>query len=1159
MSKVTHHTHAQGAIGIPCHLVYCRTFVLILVLLLQGTSVWALPKAGVLEATRITTEEGLSNLSVEAIVQDETGFVWIGTQSGLNRYDGHEVRQYGYVPDDPGSLHSNTITALLIDSEGVLWVGTQGGGLHRYDAPVDRFIRVRADRDDWETLSDNSIWELFEDDDGYLWVGTSHGLNRLNRHTLRVKHRLFADENEPASLASNEIRGIVKDTGRNLWVGTNDGVHRMNSTLDGFVRYSLDPDQTGNPVMSQVTSMHSDEQGVLWVGTRGGGLWCYNAGNDRFYAFAPHDPLAYWLSEQVISDITEDAEGVLWLGLESGYLVAIDQQRRNVERYNRFSHSSTYAFTGSINALYASRDQVLWMGSFSGGAAWVDQKHKLASHVFSGSANHVELKSNLVTAFEQREPGLLWVGTDGGSLHLYDTSTGSVRSAAGVLPAEEHLPKTVLSLHKNEHTLLIGSYAEGLIMWNEQSQTLDRLVHDPLDSTSLSSDDVFVVYTDRSGTLWAGTNGGGLNSRSPGQTGFIRHVARLNDDSSLINNDVRSIFEDSNGVLWVGTYSGLLSRLDEERNHFEHYVINEPSVYYSSVVQAFLEDRQGQFWLATRGGGLLRFNRDTGRVDRRYTVDNGLPANKIHAIAEDEIGTLWMSTSRGVARLDTQTGAVVRFGLETGMQPGDFYPGSVFTDDQGSIYFGGFAGFNRFQPQELNYTRQAPEVVFTELLLANKTVAPSIADSTPLRRAIEFTDTLRLSHNDRVISLRYAALQFGDAARTIRYAYRLEGFDHGWNDAGNARMVTYTNLKPGSYRLLVRAAGSGGLWSEQPAELVILITPPFWQTAWFIGLVLVLVIFTPAAVSRYRLYTARKKNRDLERMVLQRTTELEQSAQVKDKLLAAMGHDLGNLSSVMGGSIEVLKKLLQMHRYDKALTKVHALEQNNLHFTNMLRDLMEWGVSQSGGLLRAPEPVDVCHIVQKATRELQVQAREKSVSLSVVWPSDRRLYALADEYTLGIVVRNLVQNAIKFSHIDSEVTITIRPELKTSGDLDSDETDSDTPQTELVPSGSVRSETVDSVALQSVSPMVIIEVRDQGVGMRADQIETILNGDKPASTAGTINERGTGLGLFLTRHFVKNIGGKLQINSIPGSGSTFRVQLRGYEQNDKRSDRSVAS
>jgi ligand-binding sensor domain-containing protein/signal transduction histidine kinase len=820
----------------------------------------------------ISTEQGLSQSTVHAILQDKQGFMWFGTEGGLNKYDGYQFTVFKHDPDDSRSLIDNVIESVYEDRDGILWIGTNVG-LDRFDPKTDIFLHYPQDLDGSPDLSGRLISVIFQDQSGILWVGTDDGglaALDLATGTFTPYQHSAAD---PQSLSDDAINAIYEDQYGELWIGRNAGLDRFDKTTGKFIP-SFRQNTLGSPVIKDnaVLAIYEDSHEALWFGTKNG-LFQWNRAGDQLIEYR-HDPIdPSTLSDDSVTCILEDSRGVLWIGTRQG----LDQFDKTQHRFTHYNHTPNDPYSlasDSIRSIYEDRSGVLWIGT-SGGL----DKYAPATQKFSLYQNHPGLPNSLsdnnIWSIYEDQAGILWIGTFSAGLNRLDRQTGTAT-------VFQNNPANPTSISNNEiraiaedqlGNLWIGMERGGLDRFDPETGTFIHYKHDEADPGSLSQDDVFSIYEDRAGRLWIGTQRGGLNLFNLDTKTFSHYLHDGNDPASLSDNDVRAIYEDSTGVLWIGTFGGI-DLLDDQTNHFTVYRHdpNTPQSLSNDMVNSIIEDQNGTIWIGTFGGGLNRFDRNT-RSFTHYTSKDGLPDDTIYQILADANGNLWLGTNKGLSKFNPNTLTFRNYDISDGLQGDQFNPGAFFESKNGEMFFGGTQGLNAFYPEQVIDNSVQPPVVITAFQKFNQTIQTDLVSN----------EMINLSYKDSFISFEFAALDFSAPEKNL-YAYQLEGVDKDWVYAGTRRYASYTNLHGGDYIFRVKASNNDGVWNSEGTALLIHITPPFWQTWWFIGIVGLMVVVGGFGGYKYRVKNIEDRNRELEQQVQERTRESEQRSRVAESL-----------------------------------------------------------------------------------------------------------------------------------------------------------------------------------------------------------------------------------------------------------------------------------
>jgi diguanylate cyclase (GGDEF)-like protein len=828
----------------------------------------------------ITPEDGLSQSTVHAIVQDRDGLMWFGTQEGLNRYDGYKIETFSPDPDEDGSRTMPILRALHEDRRGVLWVGTDDG-LHRFDRSASKFVRYENDPTNPESLSNNRIRVIYEDREGSLWIGTEGGgLNRFDREVgtfVRFNH----NPSNPTSLRSDYIRSVVQDEDGALWVGTEGGgLNRMDAVTGRFRHFVHDLENPRSLGSDRLRVVYADREGTLWVGTDDAGLDRFEPDTEDFRHFR-HDPQnRLSLASDRVRAILQDSRGTLWVATDGG----LCEYRRESQNFTCYAHHPADPVSlveNRVTSIYEDRGSVLWVGTYSGVNSWNIGTGFFAHYKNDGSSPN-QVSGNLIQSFaESVDDGAIWISAYGNGLNRLDRKTGGFthyRARPG--DPKSLADDSVMSLAVDREGIVwAGMFDAGLDRLDPETGVFTHFRHDPDDPKSLSRNAVTRIYEDRQGVLWVGTYKGGLNRLDRRTGDFIRYQHDPSNPTSLSNDRVIGITEGEEGVLWIGTDGGGLNRFDPERGTFSHYRHDpsNPESLSSDNVWVVHRDRMERLWLGTQGGGLNRWEPEVRKAHvgrfRRYDTRDGLPSAVINGILEDDTGDLWISTNRGISRFSPDTETFKNYDATDGLQGTEFNQGAFFQATDGEMFFGGSNGFTSFYPNLVRQNPHVPEVVLTRFLKFNQ----------PVDLGVPTTDVreISLTHKDSVVAFEFAALDY-TAPEKNSYRYQLEGFDEDWIDAGRLRRATYTNLSPRSYTFRVKAANNDGVWNEEGLAVRVEVIPPPWRTWWAYGaygLMLAGMLYAYTRRQAQKLEREAEYNRKLSLEVEVRTQELAQRNQ----------------------------------------------------------------------------------------------------------------------------------------------------------------------------------------------------------------------------------------------------------------------------------------
>jgi signal transduction histidine kinase/ligand-binding sensor domain-containing protein len=1067
---------------------------------------------------RLSLEQGLSSGTVNGILQDRAGFLWLGTQDGLNRYDGYEFHVYRNDPGTTSSLPANWIADLAEDPSGDLWVATEGGGLAHWHRSTDVFTRYRQDPADPASLPSDQLRVLHVTAAGTLWIGTfQSGLARFagdGRGFETFRH----DPNDPSSLSDDRVRAIHEDRAGNLWVGTLGGLdfvaggepRRDPARREeiSFVRFRHDREDPSSLTDDRVYAILEDSAGDLWVGTEKGLNRRRDGGFVRIHP-DPADPEA--LADGWVTGLLEDRSGRLWIGTDGGLHVrrpGRDGEKAAFLRYRHDALDLRSLSSDRVLALFQDRGGVLWAGTQSGGVnKWSPLTMSFAQYRSTGSAG-AGPAADSVHAFAEDGEGAVYVGSLGG-LDVFDPATGRFTHLRPDSPGLASLADCqVMALHfGRDGYLWIGTLGKGLGRLDTETRTLASLRHDPARPESLSNDDVSAIAEDRDGELWVATYRGGLNRldrtrAAPDGGSFhrLRHDPSRRD--GLSDDHLTALAAGTDGSLWVGTYSAGLNRLvaaarrPGDRAQFQQYRHDpgDPASLSSDKVYALRFDPAGHLWVGTQLG-LNRLESPEGDRFRHYFERDGLPNDVVWGIECDDEGRLWISTNLGLSRFDPRTRTFKNFNTGHGLQSNEFNFGAHFRSRTGELYFGGVGGMNVFHPDEIVANAAVPAVVPTSFTKLNEPVS--------LSAPIGEVEAVHLSHLDDLFTFEFASLDF-TAPEDNRYRYRLEGLNASWIDLGSRRSVTFTDLAPGRYVLRVQGSNNDGVWNEEGASIRIMVEPPFWGTWWFRLAGAVAGAGVLLAAHRQRLASARRHQQALaegERAVERERliSRLEAKNEELERFTYTVSHDLKAPLLTIRGFLGYLKKDAAA---GKSLNRdIELIENaaNKMHV--LLDDLLQ--LSRVGRLDNPPEEVPFGQLVQEALKLTAGYIRDSRVRVDV-------------EPDLGVVVvvkarlvellQNLIQNAVKYMG------------------------DQDAPRVEI----GVRRE----------GPRRVFFVRDNGMGIEPQHHAKIFELFQRLD----VGSEGTGIGLALAKRIVEVHGGRIWVESEGrGRGSTFCFTLADDE------------
>ena len=1056
--------------------------------------------------THLTIADGLSQATVNDVLQDSQGFIWLATENGLDRYDGVEVRRFKRERNRSDGLASDYIWALAEDKAGNIWIATEGGGVAVWNRRTDRISSYRNVPGDENSLGNDSVRDLLVDRHGRIWAATRDaGVSVLDPVAGKVT-RLAHDPANQESLSSNEnVYAVLEDRDGAIWVGTGAGVDRYLGSGNRFQHF-VPPTTEGRA--HKFISLIQGRGGDIWLGSFDVGLQRLDPANGRIstYRHRAQDPTS--ISSDDVRAIYEDTQGRLWVGTATG-LNLMDQETGTFHRYFHERENPRSIADHFVMAIAEDRSGLLWVGTKSGGVSrWNPRSWSLGPHTpdwFGGG--------EIMTSFADAPDGGLWVGTLGAGLLLLAPGTQQL------VPIDRFIrggrrsfnDERVMSLLNDRvGQLWIGTMSNGLARVGVDGR-VTTFRSTGRGAAGLGANGIMALHEDRSGRIWIGTFEGGVSVHDP-KTGTIRRCLDTSGAAPWFERvRAAAIQEDQQGRIWIATAGDGLLLLDARGvlvHQFRHDSTQADSLATDSVYSLHM-DGAGRLWVGTGGGGLdqvvdLAVSPAAMRFSN-LSQGNGLSNDVIYGIEEDKAGMLWLPSNNGLMRVDPRTKAVRTFHASHGAQGEEFSSGASFRAADGRLVFGGNDGYNYFDPGTLQENNLPPLVVLTAVDVLNRPLQGATA--------IPLLDHLTLKHDQNVLMLEFAALDFADP-RHNQYAYKLEGFDQEWIAPGNARRARYTNLGAGEYLFKVRAASADSVWNEAGLQLPISVLPAPWRTLWaylaYSGMALLLAV----ALYHQHLRRLRREQHYARRLatdVDQRTAELKlrnaelaEANAAKNSFLARMSHEIRTPMNGVIGMTELLAET-RLDSLQRDYTRIISRSADSL--LHIINDILDLSKIEAGKLRLVTEPVDLEGLIDESISLLAPQAGKKGIALGAEVSPAMSSRLLGDGLRVRQVLVNLLSNAVKFTD-KGQVLVRARQQRADQGRV-----------------------------------VIRIEVSDTGIGMEQQALQRIFDAFSQADETTTRRYGGTGLGLTICKNLVEMMGGEIGVTSRPGAGSTFWCEI----------------
>lgn len=1031
---------------------------------------------------RMGVEKGFSNSVITTFFQDSRGFLWIGGYAGLHRYDGYELTPYYFDPGDSLTIGDNKVTGILESRDGNLWIGTQNG-LNYFDRKTETFRRFFSNPDSVKGLSDTYILSLLEDGSGRIWAGTK-------RDAI-----IFDPRDE--TISRLEVSG---------------------KRLGAF-------------------TFHHGENGTVWL-ANSRGLWKTGEKEEQLRLVVDTDSSPIWA-------ISKDASGGLWLGGREG-LFRYRPEEETIDQILLDEKGSV-----GVRSVLAARNGTVWCGTPQGVFRYHPSTGKL-EHFQHSPDDEYSLSGNYIEALFEGRAGNIWVGTAGGAC-LFRPSTEKFRRFPDKYQSRVGVSAFRSFLEAEPGKLLLWDIEQGLVLFDWRKGTREPFPHRPTEGLDAWNTGITCFFRDDQNRIWMGALGG-VFVFNPADHSFSHYHKGSESALALSDNMIRDICQDTTGAIWLATWNGGINCILEDEQKVKAYHSSDDGSYRHGARRAFV-GRDGTVWAGTRGG-LLRYNRneDKFRAYRRdpndpnsmsentafdiyedddgflwigayggglnkfdpqtekfthYTPRNGLPGHSVFSILPDDQGHFWLSTYKGIVRFDPEEDAFKMFDYRDGLLNKQYDAFSHYRiPSTGELVYEGKQGIDIFHPDSLQPGPAPPTVLFTDFLIANQPVpirrrSEAGMDGFFLDQSITETKELAVPYRHKTLTFKFASPYFSNPEK-VRYSYRLEGFDKEWQDIGNQRTATFTNLPPGKYRLAVRAANADGVSNKEDAYISLAIIPPWWLTWWAYGLYALAIGLLFYAYLRYQRRRWRLQA-DLE--ARQREAErLQELDTVKSQLYTNISHEFRTPLTVILGLNDEILRYHQNEETGRLKRAADLIRRNSRRVLQLVNQMLDLARLEAGRLALHFQQGEVVDYLRYLTESYESLAESRGIELTFA-ADPPELVMDYDEEKLHQIFTNLLANALKFTPEGGKVDVRI------------------------------------SKAQTEAGRTLRLEVRDNGPGISADKRPHIFNRFYQVDASSSRPGEGTGIGLTLTKELVELHGGRIEVDSEEGRGASFTVYL----------------
>jgi len=1029
--------------------------------------------------------EGLSQNSVFCMLQDHNGLIWIGTEDGLNKYDGYEFTVYKHKNEDKTSLSHSQVNALLEDKDHNLWVGTSGG-LNVMNARTEQFTRFNTSAVHFDE-NRNFISSLIKDAQDNIWVGTYDGLKMYDR-----AHKRFLSFNPPGLSATNynlnKIKALFLDKNQIIWISIGNDLVRFDPARRQFLPLPALLQQNQELRKSNVRVIKQDNSGIYWFGTESAGLFKFDSKSNFVVNYKTDNSK---LTTNVVRDILIAGNNELWVGTRDG-LNILHTQTNQFTNYHYNHFDPTTLSHNSVRSFLKDNNGNIWLGTFAGGINTYDAESENFKSIAEQTGSKPGLNHSVVSSILLNNDGTLWVGTEGGGLNYVDRKRNIFKYFSvqeGQKTEQSNIVKSIA--RDNDGSLWVGTY-NGLVHFDAkrgitEARSLNKEREDQDKKLEITS-----VLTDNAG-VWVASNGSGLYFIDRQQT-VKSYLHAAENKSGLSSDNLTTLLKDNKDNLWIGTQRGL-NYFDLKANRFVQF-LNDPdkvtSISNNSILSLFT-DSGNRLWIGTQGG--LDLYDPIGKKFYAITESDGLANNVVHAIQQGPDGSLWISTNKGLSNIRFEnyrlpfTAAnlvILNYTLDDGLQSNQFSERAVAKANDGELFFGGINGISSFYPGRLIRNTVKPTLIFTDFEIKDKPITVT-SENSPLTDPINDTKHITLTYDQAFISIKFAALNYTNPGKN-QYAYKLEGLrnDNDWHYAGVQRTASYTNLSAGDYAFKVKAANNDGVWNDAPKTLRITILPPPWKTWWAYVIYATIILSLLYLFYYYSFKTAKLKSElDIEHMLREKDEEL---AQRKLSFFTNISHEIKTPLTLILAPIE---KLLDMNEgNNKVQNQLMLMQRNGDRLVRLINQLLDFRKFESGNMKLNAAKGDIVKFAREVVTAFEAYALDRKIKLKFT-PHVKSLIIWYDADKLEKILYNLLSNAMKFTPHGGEVTLTVN---------------------------------------KDDNGFVAISVRDNGVGIAEEKIPHLFE-QFNHHTDSNINSTGSGIGLSFTKGLIELHHGKIAVES----------------------------
>lgn len=1054
-------------------------YMLLLIILLITTNIVYVSAYNNINFKNITSEDGLSQGTVETIIQDDQGYIWLGINDGLCRYNGYEFKIYKHDEELENSITNNYIVDIKQDNSGNIWGGT-ANGLSKIDTKTDLITNYNMN-DEEKSLSHYNIGDILITKSGDVLVGTSDGLNIYNEKKDEF-YRIF---NKDSDLSSQFIRSLAEDENQNIWVATNNGIDKIdiknNKNIISFKTGHGKFDISENDIYV----VRYDPKGYIWAGALKEGLNRIDINTNEVKQYKNDDRDEKSLPGNYVKDILRDSSGNLWVGTDNG-LAKYNEQTENFATYKNKIYDKTSLVNDEVFSIQEDESGLIWVGTYAG-ISMFDPNTNI-EHYKKDPFDENSISDNSIHGIYEDKDGLLWVGTNSKGVNVINRKNYNVK----------HLNKTSKDYPISDDNIndIVGIDNKIFIATKNGLNEVDKdlkTINIYNTEDGICNNNITALFADSKKNVWIGTANGisVLNTN----TNEIIDITDILTNHNIEDKYIKVIYEDSKGNYWVGCFiDGGLVKIDPNKRTIENYrnKKEDKTSISSNNIRSIVEDKNGNLYIGT-SYGLNKLN-ESNNTFERYSEKDGLSNNTVYGLLVDDNNNLWASTNLGISKLDTNTMTFETFNIIDGFQGNEFNGRAYYKNKSGELFFGGINGLNIFRPNDINRSRYVPTVIFDEFKVNGK--------------VYKDINNQEFKYNENTINISVFISNYKNT-KNIQYMYKLEGVSDSW-DISRSNNINYSDLAPGTYTLKIKARIYSGKVSDESAVKFI-IKLPIWKSK--AAILIYLIIIT---IVIYRTINSVKR---LDNLVKNKTLQLTKEMEKNDKLLKKVielekrkNNYFVNLSHELRTPLNVISSteqlVTELNKSKDGIGKsklngcMQVVRRNTKRLLNLINNIIDTAKIESGSYQLNIREHDIVYIVEEATLSLKDYIERKGIEL-IIDPEMEEKIIKCDEHEIERCIVNLVSNAAKFTPEGGTIEVTIE-------DLDE---------------------------------KVKIIVKDTGIGIDKKYHDSIFNRFNQVIDQGAESKGGSGLGLTITKQIIDMHGGQISVESELGKGCKFIIIL----------------